>query len=450
MVSKNDIYTLDIQNMTTDGNGIAKIDGYTLFVSGAVTGDRVKLKVLKAGKTYGFAKILDIEVPSPLRTSPDCEVFSTCGGCSLMHIDYDSQLKLKHTSVLDAMKRIGGFQDIDVKPVMPAPSSLGYRNKIQVPVKDMDGKAQAGFFAPRSHRIAPAQNCLLQSPSCKQVIKCVLDWMEEYSVSAYDEISGMGTIRHIYVREGFTSGEIMVSLVTNTKKLNHSAPLVDALGQINGVVSVMQNINTKKTNVILGDKNVCLFGRDYIYDTLNGIKFKISHNSFFQVNPVMTVPLYQKAIELLGDMSGKTVYDLYCGIGTISLFAACSAKKVIGIEYIPAAVYDAAQNAEINNFKNTEFYAGDAAEVFEKLYSEGITAHATIVDPPRKGCDAKLLDTLFKMNPEKIVYVSCNPATLARDAKILCENGYSPSAVYPFDCFPNTSHVECVMRLCRK
>ncbi len=449
MVSKNEVYTLDIQNMTTDGNGIAKVDGYTLFVPSAVTGDRVTLKVVKAGKSYGFAKILNIETASPLRTAPECNVFSTCGGCSLMHMNYESQLSLKHASVLDSMQRIGGFKDIEVKPIMPAPSPLGYRNKIQVPVTEINGKPSAGFFAPRSHRVSPAENCLLQSPSCKKVIKCVLEWMEEYSVSAYDEISGTGTIRHIYVREGFTSGEIMVSIVTNTKKLNHSAALAERLCKIRGVVSVIQNINTRKTNVILGDKNVCLYGRDYIYDTLDGIKFKISHNSFFQVNPVMTVPLYQKAIELLGDVSGKTVYDLYCGIGTISLFAARNAKKVIGIEYVPDAVYDAAENAGINKLTNTEFYAGDASEVFAKLFSEGVTAHAAIVDPPRKGLDAKLIDTLLKMNPEKIVYVSCNPATLARDAKILCENGYTPSAVYPFDCFPNTSHVESVVCLSR-
>lgn len=450
MIKKNDIYDAIICDITAEGNGVAKIDGYTLFVPMAAVGDEVILKVLKTGKSFGYAKILEVVHPAETRTNPPCENFKRCGGCALMHLSYKEQLRIKRKSVEDAMTRIGGFKDIKVADIEPCAKELRYRNKIQIPVTNDDGKARAGFFAARSHRAVPVADCLLQSKANKKIIDAVLCWMEKYKITAYSETEKKGIVRHIYIREGFESGEIMVSLIVNAENLPHKEELVAELIKIKGITSVMLNINTKDTNVILGEKTQVLYGKDYIYDTLDGIKFKISHNSFFQVNPAMTVKLYKKAVELLGDVEDKTVFDLYCGIGTISSFVAKKAKKVIGIEYVPEAVEDAKENAKINNLSNTEFYAGDAAQVFDILYKEGYSADAAVIDPPRKGCDVHLIETLLKMNPEKIIYVSCNPATLARDLKIFCEKGYVPSEVYPFDCFAQTGHVECVVRLCRE
>lgn len=452
MLKKNDIVEARVTAYGSEGEGVCKIDGYTVFVPMAAVGDVLKIKILKAGKSYGYGKIEEIISPSADRVSPACPAYEKCGGCSIMHLSYPAQLAFKKQKVADALYRIGGIADAKVQDVFKMDEPFYYRNKIQLPVSASDDGVVTGFYAPRSHRVIPIGECKLQRKNVKEYISAVLEWMKLYSISPYSEENHSGCVRHIYIRTGLYTNEMMVSIVANTKKLPHADELCRMLLNIKSpftLTSVIHNINTKKTNVVLGSECIVLYGRDFIYDTLEGLKFKISHNSFYQVNPKMTEQLYKKALELLGDVSDMTVFDLYCGIGTISLFAAREAKKVIGVEYVSEAIEDARENAKMNSIDNAEFYCGDAGEVVTALYKMGITADAVIVDPPRKGLGEDLFDTLSKMRPGKIVYVSCNAATLARDVKALCADGYEIKAVCPFDQFPNTAHVETVVLLNR-
>ena len=447
MVSKNDIYDVNVSSYGSEGEGICKIDGYTIFVPGAAAGDLARIKVVKALKNYGYGKLIKVISPSADRCVPACPVAGMCGGCSIMHLDYDAQLRYKQQKVLDSMKRIGGI-NVAVDETVASPLQAEYRNKVSLPVSTENEKIAVGFYALGSHRVVESDCCILQMPFCKEIENTVISYMENNGVSPYSEETCKGSIRHIFIRNGFHSGEIMVVIVSARKELPNEKELASALAANINVKSVIINYNPKKTNVILGNHSRLLYGRDFIYDSISGLNFKINHRSFYQINTPVTELLYNKVLELMGDCTEKTVFDIYCGIGTISLFAASLAKKVIGVEFIPEAVDNARENAKDNNIGNAEFYAGDAAEVIKKLYEDGFSADIVILDPPRKGC-IDILDTVVNINPEKIIYVSCNPATLARDAKVLELNGYRIISVTPYDMFPHTSHVETVVLITR-
>lgn len=447
MIKKNDIYETTVCGMGSEGEGIAKIDGFAVFVPFAAKGDRIKLKILKVNKNYGFGKVLEVTEPFQGRTEPPCPVFGRCGGCSMQHLSYEAQLEYKKGKVYEAIKRIGGA-DIEVAPCTPSPNAFAYRNKISVPVCSIDGKAEAGFFAPHSHRVVPCKACVLQDKVFYEIIETVKAHMDKYGILAYDEEKHKGNVRHIYIRRGAKTGETMVSVVSAKGKLKCEDELTSSLLDVcKDIKSIIINENKDKTNVILGEKCRVIYGKDFIKDTLCGKEFKIHHNSFYQINSPLTELLYAKAAELLGDLGGKTVLDIYCGIGTISLTTAANAEKIIGIEYVKEAADNAKENAKLNGIKNAEFHAGDAAGAAEKLAKGGIKADAVILDPPRKGCEEKVLKTAASLSPEKILYISCNPATLARDMKYLAPFGYKTDTAYPFDMFPQTAHVETVVLL---
>ncbi|MBQ7032971.1 MAG: 23S rRNA (uracil(1939)-C(5))-methyltransferase RlmD [Clostridia bacterium] len=446
-MQKNDILEVEICTLGCEGEGVAKPDGFPLFIPGALPGETARVQVVKLTKSYGFARLLEVLVPSPDRTVPPCPVYEKCGGCSVMHINREAQLAWKREKVQDAFAHIGGLS-VEVAPTVGDARAFSYRNKIQMPVAATPAGVAAGFFAPRSHRLVPCTGCLLQSRKTGEIIEAVVEWMEENGVPPYDETAHRGLVRHIYVREG-EGDECMVSVVTRTRALPSAEALIGKM-QALGVTTLLQNINPARTNVILGDETKILFGPGTVTKTLGGLAFSVSHHSFFQVNAPMAAQLYEKGLSLLGDISDKTVFDLYCGIGSISLFLARKAKKVVGVEIVPEAIADAKKNAVRNGIRNAEFYAGDAFEATETLLQNGETADVAVVDPPRKGCSPQLLETLLAMHPEKILYISCNPATLARDVKFLTENGYACGTVYPYDLFPQTGHVETVVLLQRQ
>ena len=447
MIKKNDIFEAAVCAMGCEGEGIVKTDGFAVFVPFAAKGDKIKLKILKVNKNFGFGKVLEVLEPAEDRVEPVCPAFGKCGGCNLQHLSYPAQLLYKREKVYEAIKRIGGA-DIEVAPCTPSPDALEYRNKISVPVCSIDGKTEAGFFAPHSHRVVPCQACVLQDKVFYEIIEAVKAHMDKYGIAAYDEERHKGYVRHIYIRRGAKTRETMVSIVSAKGKLKNENELVSSLlGVCGDIKSVIINENKDKTNVILGDKCRVIYGSDYIKDMLCGKEFIIHHNSFYQINSRLTELLYKKGAELLGDLRGKTVLDIYCGIGTISLTCASDAERIIGIEYVKEAAENAKENAALNGIENAEFYAGDASEVMEKLSKDGIKADAIILDPPRKGCDEALLKTVANLNPAKILYISCNPATLARDMKYLSSYGYNADTAYPFDMFPQTAHVESVVLL---
>ncbi|MBQ7037466.1 MAG: 23S rRNA (uracil(1939)-C(5))-methyltransferase RlmD [Clostridia bacterium] len=445
-MQKNDILEVEIISLGCEGEGVSKPDGFPVFVPGALCGERVQIRVQKVTKSFAFGKLLKVLSPSAERTVPPCPVYEKCGGCSLMHMDRSAQLLWKQARVQDAFRHIGGLS-VTVAPCASDNVDFRYRNKIQMPVAATEEGVAAGFFAPRSHRIVPHAGCLLQSEKCQKIIEEVLDWMRAFGVAPYDEKTHTGVVRHIFIREG-DGEDAMVSIVTRASSLPGKEALCDRM-QAMGVSTLLQNINPHRTNVILGDKTKILYGSGTVTKTLSGIAFSVSHHSFFQVNAPMAEMLYEKGLSLLGDISQKTVFDLYSGIGSISLFLAKKAKKVIGVEIVPEAVADAEENAKRNGFHNAFFYQGDAFEVTDRLIKEGEKADICVVDPPRKGCSPELLKTLLHMRPKKILYISCNPATLARDAKFLSENGYTAGTVYPHDLFPQTNHVESVALLVR-
>lgn len=451
-VNKNDMYVVDITDMSTDGEGIGKIDGYTLFVKDTVIGDKVEVKIMKAKKNYAFARLMSIIEPSPDRVEPRCEFARRCGGCQIQHMSYKKQLEFKNNLVLNNLKRIGGLSDITLEPVIGMENPYNYRNKAQYPVgSDANGNIIMGFYAGRTHSIIENYNCHLGVKENEKILLRIKRYMEDNHIAPYNEEKHTGIVRHILIRKGFTTGELMVCVVVNSKKLPHADRLYDYLKDIDGMTSISYNVNCNKTNVILGDKTVTVWGSDYITDYIGDVKYQISPKSFYQVNPVQTKKLYEKALEYASLTGNETVFDLYCGIGTISLFLAQKAKKVYGVEIVPEAIADANNNAKINNIDNAEFYVGKAEEVIPKMYKEqGVKADVIVVDPPRKGCDEVLLDTMVKMSPKRIVYVSCDSATLARDVKILCGNGYEVERAVAVDQFPHTGHVETCVLLSRK
>lgn len=496
-MQKNDVIELIIEDMSVDGEGIGKYEGMAFFVKDAVVGDKIRARITKLKKTYGYARVDEILESSKDRTKPRCPLHKRCGGCQIQAMDYQAQLAFKEKKVRNNLIRLGGFSEAEIdavmEPIVGMEEPYRYRNKAQFPMgMDKEGNIIAGFYAARSHDIIPVIDCQLGVSVNKEILEAVISYMKECKVKPYDEKTGKGLIRHVLIRYGFTTKEIMVCIIMNGKKLPASDKLIEKLCKIEGMQSISVNVNTKNTNVILGDVTECIWGKPYITDYIHlrsckagesslsddsaefavtdtAIAYHISPQSFYQVNPVQTEKLYSLALEY-ADLTGKeSVWDLYCGIGTISLFLAGKAGKVYGVEIVPQAIEDAKNNAKLNGITNAEFFVGKAEEVLPEFYEQnfmhtekgsengedaGSMLHpdVIVVDPPRKGCDEKCLETMLKMQPERIVYVSCDSATLARDLRILCDGGYELRRVRAVDQFSHTTHVECVimMQYCGK
>ena len=446
---KNDLVTLEIEDCGIDGEGIGKADGFTVFVKDAVIGDTVTAKIIKAKKNYGYGRLMEVLKPSPYRVEPKCEFARQCGGCQLQALSYDQQLVFKTNKVKGHLERIGGFTDIPMEPIIGMDELFHYRNKAQFPVgRNKEGKIVTGFYAGRTHNIIENRDCALGVPENKEVLDRVIAHMEKYGIEPYNEATGKGLVRHVLIRYGYFTKEVMVCLILNGNKIPKEEQLVKSLGEIPGMTSITINVNKKRSNVILGEEIRLLWGQEYITDRIGDISYQISPLSFYQVNPMQTQKLYAKALEYADLHGEETVWDLYCGIGTISLFLAQKAKFVRGVEIVPAAIENAKENAKLNGLENTEFFVGKAEEVLPREYKKnGVYADVIVVDPPRKGCDETLLETMVEMNPERIVYVSCDSATLARDLKYLCERGYELRKVCPVDQFGMTVHVETVVLL---
>ena len=446
---KNDLVTLEIEDCGIDGEGIGKADGFTVFVKDAVIGDTVTAKIIKAKKNYGYGRLMEVLKPSPYRVEPKCEFARQCGGCQLQALSYDQQLVFKTNKVKGHLERIGGFTDIPMEPIIGMDELFHYRNKAQFPVgRNKEGKIVTGFYAGRTHNIIENRDCALGVAENKEVLDCVIAHMEKYGIEPYNEATGKGLVRHVLIRYGYFTKEVMVCLILNGNKIPKEEQLVKSLCEIPGMTSITINVNKKHSNVILGEEIRLLWGQEYITDRIGDISYQISPLSFYQVNPMQTQKLYAKALEYADLHGEETVWDLYCGIGTISLFLAQKAKFVRGVEIVPAAIENAKENAKLNGLENTEFFVGKAEEVLPREYKKnGVYADVIVVDPPRKGCDETLLETMIEMNPERIVYVSCDSATLARDLKYLCERGYELRKVCPVDQFGMTVHVETVCLL---
>jgi 23S rRNA (uracil1939-C5)-methyltransferase len=487
MLEKNEEFTVVIEDISEDGAGIGKTEGFTWFVKDTVIGDVVEAKVMKKKKNYGFARLVRVITPSPDRVEPKCAVARACGGCQLQAMDYKAQLRFKERKIYGHLTRIGGVEELvlpgearvgredaagggeslpgearagrghadgrgesvlEMEPILGMENPWRYRNKAQFPCgRNKDGKIVFGFYAGRTHAIIEQNDCVLGIEENGKILEIIGEFMEEFGIEPYDEQGHSGLVRHVLIRKGFKTGEIMVCLVINGDKLAHGEELVKRLKKVEGMVSVSCNINRERTNVILGEKMVNLFGPGYITDRIGAVTYRISPQSFYQVNPLQTEKLYQTALEYAGLTGEETVWDLYCGIGTISLFLAQKAKKVYGVEIVPAAVEDARENARINGITNAEFYTGRAEAVLPEQYEKnGISADVIVVDPPRKGCDKACLDTIVKMAPKRVVYISCDSATLARDVKYLRERGYQVKRVRGIDQFGHCVHTEtCVM-----
>ena len=446
---KNDLVTLEIEDCGIDGEGIGKADGFTVFVKDAVIGDTVTAKIIKAKKNYGYGRLMEVLKPSPYRVEPKCEFARQCGGCQLQALSYDQQLVSKTNKVKGHLERIGGFTDIPMEPIIGMDELFHYRNKAQFPVgRNKEGKIVTGFYAGRTHNIIENRDCALGVAENKEVLDRVIAHMEKYGIEPYNEATGKGLVRHVLIRYGYFTKEVMVCLILNGNKIPKEEQLVKSLCEIPGMTSITINVNKKHSNVILGEEIRLLWGQEYITDRIGDISYQISPLSFYQVNPMQTQKLYAKALEYADLHGQETVWDLYCGIGTISLFLAQKAKFVRGVEIVPAAIENAKENAKLNGLENTEFFVGKAEEVLPREYKKnGVYADVIVVDPPRKGCDETLLETMVEMNPERIVYVSCDSATLARDLKYLCERGYELRKVCPVDQFGMTVHVETVVLL---
>ena len=449
---KNDLVTLEIEDCGIDGEGIGKADGFTVFVKDAVIGDTVTAKIIKAKKNYGYGRLMEVLKPSPYRVEPKCEFARQCGGCQLQALSYDQQLVFKTNKVKGHLERIGGFTDIPMEPIIGMDELFHYRNKAQFPVgRNKEGKIVTGFYAGRTHNIIENRDCALGVAENKEVLDRVIAHMEKYGIEPYNEATGKGLVRHVLIRYGYFTKEVMVCLILNGNKIPKEEQFVKSLCEIPGMTSITINVNKKHSNVILGEEIRLLWGQEYITDRIGDISYQISPLSFYQVNPMQTQKLYAKALEYADLHGEETVWDLYCGIGTISLFLAQKAKFVRGVEIVPAAIENAKENAKLNGLENTEFFVGKAEEVLPREYKKnGVYADVIVVDPPRKGCDETLLETMVEMNPDRIVYVSCDSATLARDLKYLCERGYELRKVCPVDQFGMTVHVETVVLLSHK
>lgn len=450
-ISKNEEYEVEIIDNGYNGEGIAKIDGFTVFVPNAIKGEVVKILIVKVLSSHAFGKILEIEKKSKFRQEIDCATYKRCGGCDLRHIKYEQTLKMKQNAV-QALVNKTLKNKIEVKETLGMENPFFYRNKAQYPVGvNKDRKPIIGVFANRTHEVIPIKNCLIQNPKSEAIAKFILEFIKEKNISIYNEKTGRGFFRHIVIKVGIKTNEIMCIFVINGKKFPYEDELVEKLKQnYPEIKTIVKNINMKNTNVILGQENINLYGNGYIEDVLGEYKFKISPLSFYQVNPKQAEKLYNLGIEMAKVSKEDTVFDLYCGIGTISLFIAKYAKKVYGVEIVEQAIKDAKQNAKINNIENVQFIAGDTKIVLEDLiYKKGIIADIVIFDPPRKGLDNNSINNILKIKPKKIVYISCNPATLIRDLALF-EKLYEVKTIIPVDMFPFTKHVECVTVLYAK
>ncbi|WP_293983421.1 23S rRNA (uracil(1939)-C(5))-methyltransferase RlmD [uncultured Clostridium sp.] len=448
MVEKDKEYIFNIEALGYEGEGIAKIEGYPVFIPGALIGEKVKVIITKVKKNFAYGNLLEILEESDKRRIPDCRSYNVCGGCTAQHLSYEDQLDFKFSRVKDCIRKIGGLDDSIVKYPIGMENVYRYRNKVQFPVGMVNGKLSIGFFSEKSHEIIDMDTCLLQDEESEQIIAIIRKWMNDYSIMPAKndgKFFKKGLIRHIVVRRAFNTNEIMVILVTTNKEIPYIEKLIETLNSKNCAIrSIVQNINDKDTNLVMGEKCITLWGADYICDYIGKYKFNISPLSFFQVNPVQTEVLYNKALEY-ADLNGdEVVFDAYCGTGTISLFLSQKAKMVYGVEIISQAIDNAKVNAEINNVKNAQFYVGKSEEIIPQLIKDGIIPDVIVVDPPRKGCDSKLLDALGKAKPRRIVYVSCDPSTLARDLKYLESHGYKTQEIQPVDMFPMTKHIENV------
>ncbi|SLK22655.1 Putative=23S rRNA (Uracil-5-)-methyltransferase RumA [Clostridium chauvoei JF4335] len=454
LLEKNKEYTLDIISQGYEGEGIAKVDGYPVFIEGAIAGEKVRALIVKAKKNFAYGKLLEILETSDGRLEPKCEYYKKCGGCSVQHMNYEKQLDFKWDRVKDCVYKIGGLSKDLVKYPLGMENPIRYRNKVQLPIGLVNGKLSIGFYAPRSHNIIDLETCLIQDEIADKVVELTRKWIEEYNIAPATidgKFNPKGLLRHIMIRRGFKTNEVMVVLVTLKDKIPHINEFVKAISEnINGIKSIVQNVNLKETNVILGEKCITLWGEDVITDYIGDFKFNISPLSFFQVNPIQTEVLYGKALEYAGLTGDETVFDAYCGTGTITLFLSQKAKKVYGVEIIEPAIVNAKENAKVNLVENAEFFVGKSEEVIPELIEKGIKPEVIVVDPPRKGCDVKLLEAIGKAKPQRVVYVSCDPSTLARDLKILEEQGFKTEVVQPVDMFPHTSHVENVVLLNKK
>ena len=450
---KGEMITVDIVDFGENGEGIGKTDAFTWFIKDTVIGDKVTAKVMKTKKSYGYARLDSIVKESPDRIEAKCPVARSCGGCTLQSLDYKAELKLKQNKVENHLKRIGGFDlsNVEIEEIIGMEDPNRYRNKSQFPFGRKNGKNITGYFAGRTHSIVEFDDCIIGIEENKIVLNTVLDFMEKYNIPAYDEESGKGVVRHVLVRKGFATGELMVCIVINKNNLAHSDKLVESLCLSLGsdLKSISININKKNTNVILGDTMVTLYGNGYIEDYIGDVKFRISPQSFYQVNHVQTKKLYAKALEYAKLTGEETVWDMYCGIGTISLFLAKSAKFVYGVEIVDAAIQNAIENAKINNIDNVKFFVGKAEEIITGEYESGNIRDidVIVVDPPRKGLDKLAIDTMLKLLPKRIVYVSCDSSTLARDLKLLCEKKYELKKLTVVDQFARSYHTEVITLL---
>lgn len=449
---KDDLITVTIEDLSSEGLGVGHYDGMAFFIKDTVIGDVAEAKIMKLKKTYGYARLTRLITPSPDRIAARCPVARQCGGCQIQAMSYPAQLRFKEAKVRNNLVRIGKFEHPPMEPIIGMEEPFRYRNKAQFPVgMSKDGRIIAGFYAGRTHAIIECEDCLLGVEENRVILDLVLEHMKEYHIRSYEELTGKGLVRHVMIRKGFATGEVMVCLIVNGDSLPHAEALVERLRTIRGMASITLNINREQTNVIMGREIKLLWGQPYIEDTIGSVRFRISPLSFYQVNPLQTEKLYNKALEYAGLTGEETVWDLYCGIGTISLFLAQRAKQVYGVEIVPAAIEDAKANAALNGMTNAEFFVGKAEEVLpEKYEKEGITADVIVVDPPRKGCEESVLATMIQMAPKRIVYVSCDSATLARDLKYLCHHGYELTCCCPTDMFGNSVHVETVCLLSRK
>jgi 23S rRNA (uracil1939-C5)-methyltransferase len=450
-IIKNKTYTLDIVSLGHSGEGVGKYEGFTVFVPHALPGETVEVKIAEVKKSYAKGKLQAILKPVAARSEPKCPIYYECGGCQLQHVVYNEQLILKRQTVVDAVTRIGKLTDIQIHPTIGAKDSWYYRNKMQFPIGTVKGKIAVGCFAQGTHAIINTEHCFIQHKANNTVAQTLQKIITELGISTYDEYTGQGIMRHVLGRVGTATDDVMVVLVTATHELPHQERIIAELRQkIPNLVSIVQNINSKRTNVILGDRTKTLWGQNTITDKLGEFTFHISARSFFQVNTKQAEVLYNKAVEYAGLSGRETVIDAYCGTGTITLFLARQAKQVYGIEIVEPAIRDAQHNAQMNQISNVEFIVGDAVEVMPQMFKQGVHPQTIVVDPPRAGCDKKVLETFAAMQPDRIVYVSCNPSSLARDLAVLEEHGYKTKEIQPVDMFSHTYHVEAVCKLVKK
>lgn len=449
-VKKNQIYIVDITGLTHEGIGVGRIEGFVVFVSDALPGETVETRIIKVNKGYAAGRLNKIIKGSASRTEPFCMSFCRCGGCTLQHLRYEAQLEFKRTLVSDALAKIGGLNNIEVDPVIGMENPRNYRNKAQYPVQFFGGKVISGFFSRRSHDVVDIKDCGIQDAESIAVKEVLRNFIKYKNISVYDEKTGKGLVRYIITRKGFTSGEVMVALVLNGSKIPFEDVLIkELIKKIPAIKSIVINVNRVGTNTVLGAQNITIFGQEYITDKIGKYDFRISPKSFFQVNPVQTEMLYRKVVEFASLNNESTVFDIYSGVGTISLFLSENAKHVYGIESVKEAVDDAEKNAKLNGINNVNFIYGSAETAVKELYDKGIRPDTVVVDPPRKGCDESVLESIVKIQPNRIVYVSCNPATLARDLKYLTARGFEVKEVQPVDMFPHTEHVETVVLMSR-